>query len=49
MKEVPGEVFSENAMAPKARRQDLKALVDTISAWAKNEPGWLAKPKLKAA
>lgn len=39
--EVPGEVFSEGASAPKARRQDLKALVDAITAWAKNNPQWL--------
>ena len=39
--EVPGEVFSEGALAPKARRQDLKLLVDTIVAWAKNTPTWL--------
>ena len=40
--EVPGEVFSEGALAPRSRRQDLRSLVDTITAWAKNPPKWLA-------
>jgi hypothetical protein len=48
--EVPGDVFSEGAMGPRSRRQDLKALVDAITAWAKNQPAWLSKPPaLKAA
>ena len=42
--EVPGEVFSEGALAPKARRQDLGTLVDTLVAWAKNQPEWLSEP-----
>ena len=42
--EVPGEVFSEGALAPKARRQDLGTLVDTLVAWAKNQPEWLREP-----
>jgi hypothetical protein len=48
--EVPGDVFSEGAMGPRSRRQDLKALVDAITAWAKNQPDWLSEPSaLKAA
>jgi hypothetical protein len=47
--EVPGEVFSEGALAPRSRRQDLKSLVDTITAWAKNPPKWLDAPKPVAA
>jgi hypothetical protein len=39
--QVPGEVFSEGAMGPRSRRQDLKALADAITAWAKNRPQWL--------
>lgn len=41
--EVPGEIFSEGAHAPRSRRQDLRSLVDTITAWAKNPPEWLAE------
>jgi hypothetical protein len=40
--EVPGEVFSEGASAPKARRQDVRALNDTIVGWALTQPAWLA-------
>ena len=47
--EVPGEVFSEGALAPRSRRQDLKSLVDTITAWAKNPPTWLDSPEQVAA
>lgn len=48
--EVPGDVFSEGAMGPRSRRQDLKALVDAITAWAKNQPAWLGgEPSMKAA
>jgi hypothetical protein len=48
--EVPGEIFSVGALAPRSRRQDLKSLVDTITAWAKKQPKWLEKPgALRAA
>ena len=40
--EVPNEIFSENASAPKARRQDLRQLNDTIVGWALTQPAWLA-------
>jgi hypothetical protein len=37
----PPEVFTVGALAPKARRQDLKALTDTLVSWAQDEPAWL--------
>jgi DNA-sulfur modification-associated len=40
--EVPNEIFSEGASAPKARRQDLRVLNDTIVGWALTQPAWLA-------
>lgn len=40
--DVPNEIFSEGASAPKARRQDLRALNDTIVGWALTQPAWLA-------
>jgi len=40
--ELGGEIFSEGALAPKARRQDLKALTDAIVRWALEPPPWLA-------
>lgn len=39
--EVPNEIFSEHALAPKARRQDLRQLTDTIQGWALTQPSWL--------
>ena len=35
-------VFSDGAMAPKARRQDLQALARTTIRWARETPKWLA-------
>ncbi len=40
--EVPNEIFSDGASAPKARRQDLRTLNDTIVGWALTQPAWLA-------
>jgi hypothetical protein len=40
--EVPNEIFSEGSSAPKARRQDLRTLNDTIVGWALTQPAWLA-------
>lgn len=40
--DVPAEIFSEGASAPKARRQDLRTLNDTIVGWALTQPAWLA-------
>jgi hypothetical protein len=40
--DVPNEIFSEGASAPKARRQDLRTLNDTIVGWALTQPSWLA-------
>jgi hypothetical protein len=34
-------VFSVGATAPKARRQDLKALTEKIARWARSEPAWV--------
>lgn len=48
VKHVPGEIFSEGALAPKARRQDLKSLVDTITSWALKQPAWLTRAKAAA-
>lgn len=38
---VDGDVFSVGALAPRSRRQDLKALRDTMVNWATAEPAWL--------
>jgi hypothetical protein len=43
---VPNEIFSENASAPKARRQDLRQLNDTIVGWALTQPEWLTDHSL---
>lgn len=48
IKHVDDEVFSEGALAPRSRRQDLKILRDTIVDWADTEPTWL-KPAEVAA
>jgi hypothetical protein len=45
---VENDVFSEGALAPRSRRQDLKALRDTIVTWATTEPDWLMTPELVA-
>lgn len=39
--EVAGEIFSAGASAPKARRQDLAELTNTIVGWALTRPVWL--------
>jgi hypothetical protein len=41
VKEVPGEIFAPGALAPTARRQDLKRLTETLRAWAIDRPDWL--------
>jgi hypothetical protein len=46
--EVPNEIFSQNASAPKARRQDLRQLNDTIVGWALTQPAWLTEQSVKA-
>ncbi len=38
---IPEDIFNAGALAPTARRQDLKRLTDTLSTWAKNTPEWL--------
>ena len=46
---VADDVFSEGALAPRSRRQDLKTLRDTMVDWATTEPEWLtAEPALAA-
>ncbi|MBA3375305.1 MAG: hypothetical protein H0U00_05755 [Actinobacteria bacterium] len=39
---VPGEIFTPGASAPRSRRQDLRQLTDTITSWAMEMPEWLA-------
>jgi hypothetical protein len=39
---VPDEIFAAGASAPRARRQDLKGLRDTLVDWAMTDPEWLA-------
>jgi hypothetical protein len=48
VKEVPGEIFTPGALAPTARRQDLKRLTETLRAWAIDRPEWLASPSASA-
>ncbi len=43
------DVFAEGASAPRSRRQDLRALTDTIVSWAIDEPDWLTDPQTAAA
>jgi hypothetical protein len=38
---IEGDVFTEGALAPRSRRQDLKRLTEEIAAWGKNPPPWL--------
>jgi hypothetical protein len=39
--EVPDQIFSEGALAPRARRQDLRTLTDHVAGWALTQPKWL--------
>ena len=48
VKEVPGEIFAPGALAPTARRQDLKRLTETLRAWAIDRPEWLVVPDASA-
>lgn len=41
--DVPNEIFSEGASAPRSRRQDLRQLNDTIVGWALTQPAWLTE------
>jgi hypothetical protein len=41
VKYVPDDIFVAGASAPRARRQDLKALRDAIVDWAIKDPSWL--------
>lgn len=45
---VTDEVFSQGALAPRSRRQDLKSLRDTMVTWATTDPPWLNAPPLFA-
>jgi hypothetical protein len=45
---VDDDVFSQGALAPRSRRQDLKSLRDTIVNWATTDPQWLTTPELVA-
>lgn len=38
---VPDNILSEGAMAPRGRRQDLKALKNAVTGWAIDKPAWL--------
>jgi DNA-sulfur modification-associated len=42
--QIPEDIFTPGAMAPTARRQDLKRLTETLRAWAINRPVWLSSP-----
>jgi hypothetical protein len=44
VKYVPDDIFVAGASAPRARRQDLKALRDAIVDWAIKDPSWLSSP-----
>jgi len=48
---VPGDIFTPGALAPTARRQDLKRLTETITAWAQQPPEWMeeGQPTVRAA
>jgi hypothetical protein len=43
VKNVPNEIFTEGALAPRSRRQDLRGLNDHIVGWAAANPSWLTK------
>lgn len=49
VKHVPDDIFVEGASAPRARRQDLKALRDAMVKWAEEDPEWLATPDFAEA
>lgn len=49
LRHVTDEVFSEGALAPRSRRQDLKALRDALVSWATTEPAWLDESRAVAA
>ena len=36
------DLFDDGGMAPRSRRQDTAALVDTLVGWALEQPGWLS-------
>jgi len=38
---VKDDVFTQGALAPRSRRQDLKTLRDTLVEWATKDPEWL--------
>lgn len=42
---VPNEIFTEGALAPRSRRQDLRGLNDHVFEWAVTKPEWLANAK----
>lgn len=48
VRHVDDDVFSEGALAPRSRRQDLKTLRDTIVTWGTTEPQWLMIRELVA-
>jgi hypothetical protein len=45
---VADDVFSQGALAPRSRRQDLKTLRDTMVTWATTDPQWLNTQELVA-
>jgi len=45
---VGDDVFSQGALAPRSRRQDLRSLRDTMVTWATTDPPWLNAPQLVA-
>jgi hypothetical protein len=45
---VEDDVFSVGALAPRSRRQDLKALRDSMVRWATSDPTWLRTANLVA-
>jgi len=44
LEHMPEQVFSDGAMAPHGRHQDMKALVMTMVDWAIENPAWLSEP-----
>jgi DNA-sulfur modification-associated len=46
--QVPDDVFSPGALAPRSRRQDLKTLRDAMVVWATTDPQWLSAVELVA-
>jgi len=47
--QIPDDIFSAGALAPRSRRQDIKRVTETLRAWALKRPSWLEAKAAVAA